>query len=51
MDGGKLDDITEPMAKEMNDSDFFRALSKKTEQASTETSTTSRTRKKESSEE
>lgn len=30
--GGKIDDITEPMAKEMNDSDFFRALSEKQEQ-------------------
>ena len=26
--GGKLDDITEPMAKEMNESDFFRSLGK-----------------------
>ena len=33
--GGKLEDITEPMAKEMNDSDFFRALSEKEEQTST----------------
>lgn len=26
--GGRLDDVTEPMAKEMNDSDFFRSLGK-----------------------
>lgn len=36
INGGKLDDITEPMAKEMNDSDFFRALAEKEEQTSTE---------------
>lgn len=34
IDGGKIDDITEPMAKEMNDSDFFRALAEKQEQDS-----------------
>jgi len=34
--GGQLDDIAKPMAKEMNDSDFFRALAEKTEQSSTE---------------
>jgi len=45
--GGTLEDVTEPMAKEMNDSDFFRALSQKEEQ----TSTTSRGRKKAQSEE
>ena len=48
INGGALDDITDPMAKEMNDSDFFRALSKKEEQTST---TESRGRKKEKSEE
>ena len=32
VNGGKIDDITEAMAKEMNDSDFFRALSEKQEQ-------------------
>ena len=49
MQGGKLEDITEPMAKEMNDSDFFRALSEKQEQ---ETSTSpSKAKKKESDEE
>ena len=26
--GGTLEDVTEPMAKEMNDSDFFRSLGK-----------------------
>lgn len=26
VNGGKLDDITDPMAKEMNDSDFFRSM-------------------------
>ena len=31
VNGGKLEDITEPMAKEMNNSDFFRALSEKQE--------------------
>ena len=47
INGGKLDDITEPMAKEMNASDFFRALSEKEEQ----TTTPSRGKKKEASEE
>ena len=45
--GGKLEDITEPMAKEMNDSDFFRALAEKEEQTSAE----SKRKKKESNEE
>lgn len=31
MNGGTLDDISNAMAKEMNDSDFFRALSNKTD--------------------
>jgi hypothetical protein len=31
VNGGSLEDITEVMAKEMSDSDFFRALSKKNE--------------------
>lgn len=31
VNGGKLDDITDSMAKEMNNSDFFRALSEKVE--------------------
>ena len=30
--GGKLEDITNAMAKEMNDSDFFRSLGKTEEQ-------------------
>lgn len=34
--GGKLDDITDAMGKEMENSDFFRALSKNEEQTSTE---------------
>lgn len=47
--GGALEDITTPMSKEMNDSDFFRALSENKEQ---ETSTTpSKAKKKESVEE
>lgn len=33
--GGKLDDITDAMSKEMENSDFFRALSAKEEQDST----------------
>ena len=45
INGGKLDDITDPMAKEMNDSDFFRSLSQKEEQTPSE----SKTRKRESS--
>lgn len=48
INGGKLDDITEPMAKEMNNSDFFRALSEKQDE---ETSTApSKAKKKESAE-
>ena len=34
--GGKLDDVTNAMGKEMENSDFFRALSKDEEQTSTE---------------
>lgn len=48
IDGGKLDDITNSMSKEMNDSDFFRAISEKQEQ---EDSTTPRKAKKEESNE
>ena len=49
MSGGKMDDISEPMAKEMNDSDFFRAISENKEQ---ETSTVpSKAKKKEINEE
>ena len=47
--GGKLDDITEPMAKEMNDSDFFRALSENKDEEVTDVP--SKARKKESNEE
>lgn len=35
INGGKLDDITSSMSKEMENSDFFRALSAKEEQTST----------------
>ena len=45
--GGKLDDITDTMAKEMNDSDFFRSLAPKEEQNPSE----NKGRKKDSSEE
>ena len=45
--GGKLDDVTEAMSKEMESSDFFRALSQKEESTSTE----SKRKKRESSEE
>ena len=49
INGGKLEDITDPMAKEMNDSDFFRAISESKEQ---ENSTApSKAKKKESVEE
>ena len=34
--GGKLEDVTNAMGKEMENSDFFRALSKDEEQTSTE---------------
>lgn len=47
MSGGKLDDITEPMSKEMDNSDFFRALNEAEETGSTE----SKGKKKESKEE
>ena len=45
--GGKLEDITEALTKEMNDSDFFHSLKSSEEQTFTE----SKTKKKESSEE
>lgn len=45
INGGKLDDITEPMAKEMNDSDFFRAMSENKEQTATQAQAQGRTRK------
>ena len=50
INGGSLDDITEPIAKEMNDSDFFHALSKKQEQTSTEIPGTGSTAEKEPNE-
>ena len=37
INGGKLDDITEPMAKEMNDSDFFRSMSENKDQGNSKT--------------
>lgn len=49
INGGKLDDITESMAKEMNESDFFRALSEKQEQESS--TAPSKAKKKELAEE
>ena len=49
--GGKLEDITEPMAKEMNDSDFFRALSEDKNEDSAESEVTERKRKKKESDE
>ena len=49
IDGGKLDDITDPMAKEMNDSDFFRAISENKDEEVTDVP--SKARKKESNEE
>lgn len=47
--GGNLDDITDPMAKEMNDSDFFRSLSEKQDKEGS--TTPSKAKKKESVEE
>ena len=46
--GGKLDEITTAMSKEMENSDFFRALSEKEEQTSTESKTKTRKSKEES---
>ena len=43
INGGTLDDISDAMAKEMNDSDFFRAISKKTETGTNENPTTGET--------
>lgn len=45
--GGKLDDVTDAMGKEMENSDFFRALQPKEEKTSTE----SKRKAKESTEE
>ena len=36
MNGGKLDDVTDAMSKEMESSDFFRALNPETEKTTTE---------------
>ena len=36
INGGSLEDISDVMTKEMNDSDFFRAISKKDEAGTTE---------------
>ena len=46
--GGKLDDVTNAMSKEMENSDFFRALSQTEEQTSTESKTKTRKSKEES---
>lgn len=46
INGGSLEDITNAMAKEMNDSDFFRALSKNEETDATTTTTTTTTEEK-----
>lgn len=51
MNGGKMDDISEPMAKEMGDSDFFRAISQSKETDSTTTTATNKAKKKEITEE
>ena len=47
--GGKLDDVTNAIGKEMENSDFFRALSQTEEQTSTESKTKAR-KSKEASE-
>lgn len=44
--GGTLEDISDAMTKEMTDSDFFRAISKKTEAGAGEDITESKTEKK-----
>ena len=49
LQGGKLEDIANPLAKEMNDSDFFRALSAK--QNKEDSATPKKARKDESNEE
>lgn len=46
--GGKWDDISDAMGKEMVNSDFFRALDKKEEQTSTESKRKARESKEES---
>ena len=43
INGGALDDISDAMAKEMNDSDFFRAIAKKHETGTNENTTKSET--------
>ena len=47
INGGKLDDITDAMSKEMDASDFFRSLQPEKEK----TSTTGKTKEKETNEE
>ena len=47
--GGKLDEVTNAIGKEMENSDFFRALSQTEEQTSTESKTKAR-KSKEASE-
>lgn len=46
--GGKLDDVTNAMSKEMENSDFFRALSQTEEQTSTESKAKTRKSKEKS---
>lgn len=45
VNGGNLDSLSDAMAKEMNDSDFFRALSNRNEQEAGEDSTEDTTEK------
>lgn len=45
--GGNFDSVTEVIAKEMEESGFFRALQKRTEKEDSETSTPNRKSKKE----
>ena len=46
--GGKLDEVTNAIGKEMENSDFFRALSQTEEQTSTESKAKTRKSKEES---
>ena len=46
--GGKLDDLSDAMAKEMDESDFFRALQSGEEKSSTENKTKAKESKEDS---
>lgn len=46
--GGKLDDLSDAMAKEMDESDFFRSLQSGEEKSSTENKTKAKESKEES---